>query len=88
MINWRFQSLCIVYLWLKRLRNLTVPFENGNVNRSVQNGTEWNGTKWSRLHTTPRNSSGTAGTVIFWLVETDRGIRKNLPFSVALYYIP
>ena len=39
-----------------RMRNLTVPFENGNVNRSVQNGTEWNGTDWSRLHYT-RSSS-------------------------------
>ena len=31
---------------------LTIPFENDNANRSVQNGTEWNKTNWSRLHYT------------------------------------
>ena len=34
-----------------RIRSLTVPFENGNANRSVQNGTEWNGVDWSRIYT-------------------------------------
>ena len=52
-----------------RMRNLTVPFENGNANRSVQNGTEWNGTDWSRLHyTTEQFCNGWNG--YFRLVET------------------
>ena len=60
-----------------RMRNLTVPFENGNANRSVQNGTEWNGTDWSRLHyTTEQFWNGRNG--YFWLVETGRGIRLNI----------
>ena len=51
------------------MRNLTVPFENSNANRFVQNGTEWNETDWSRLHyTTEQFWNGPNG--YFWLVET------------------
>ena len=52
-----------------RMRNRIIPLKNNNANRSVQNGTEWNGADWSRLHcTTEQFWNGRNG--YFWLVDT------------------
>ena len=69
------------------MRNLTVLFKNGNANRSVQNGTEWNGMDWLRLHyTTEQFWKGRNG--YFWLVETGiSGVSHGSVNNLVIHYM-